>query len=60
MSNERANAGVILTATLKARILDTSVIERVRAAVAQEWLAAVSATRRKLSMRQRQRSVTKM
>ncbi len=58
MPNERANAGVtpdagpkqILTATLKARNLDTSVIERVRAAVAREWLAAVCATRRQLSM----------
>jgi hypothetical protein len=68
MSNERANAGVtpdaglrqILTATLKARNLDSSVIERVRGAVAREWLAAVCATRSKLSMRHRQRPVPKM
>jgi hypothetical protein len=68
MSNERANAGVtpdaslrqILTVTLRARNLDTSVIERVRAAVAREWLAAVGATRRKLSMQHRQRPAPKM
>jgi hypothetical protein len=68
MSNERANAGVtpdaglrqILTATLKARNLDSSVIERVRGAVAREWLAAVCATRSKLSTRHRQRPVPKM
>jgi hypothetical protein len=68
MSNEHANSGVtpdaglrqILTATLKARNLDSSVIERVRGAVAREWLAAVCATRSKLSMRHRQRPVPKM
>jgi hypothetical protein len=68
MSNERANAGVtsgaglrqILIATLKARNMDTNVIERVRAAVAGEWLAVIRAPRRKLSMRHRQRTVSRM
>jgi hypothetical protein len=60
MSNERAHACVILTATLKARNLDNSVIERVRVAVAREWLLVISATRRDLSMRRRQQSVPKM